>query len=142
MSVVTNGFLKSLQPKLFRKRGRTTKEENIEVSDIFNYLDVVFNFTGLFTLNQAHLTGKALRAMNFWSCKCREFDLNTKKIKLFDAFVGSFLSYACEIFGFTNSKYFEHIHLKFCKMLLQVKCSTCQARRNRGRANNFENHNN
>ena len=120
---------------VFRKRGRLTEAEkwsyagqNIEVVDNFNYLGVVFNYTGPFVLNQAHLTGKALKALHFLICKCREFDLNPKILcQLFDVFVGSVLSYACEIWGYTKSKDIECIHLKFCKELLQVKSSMCNA---------------
>ena len=45
--------------------------------------------------------------------------------QLFDAFVGSILSYSCEIWGFGKCKEIERIHLKFCKYLLKVKSSTC-----------------
>ena len=73
-------------------------------------------------LNQAHSTGKALKALHFLICKCREFDLNPKILRqLFDSFVGLVLRYAYEIWGYTKSKDIERIHLKFCKELLQVK---------------------
>jgi len=42
----------------------------------------------------------------------------------FDSFVGATLNYACEIWGFGKSKEIERIHLKFCKILLNVKTST------------------
>ena len=45
--------------------------------------------------------------------------------QLFDAFIGSILIYACEIWGFGKCKEIERIHLKFCKNLLKVKSSTC-----------------
>ena len=44
--------------------------------------------------------------------------------QLFDAFIGSSLSYACEIWGFGKSKTIERVHLKFCKSLLNVRTST------------------
>ena len=44
--------------------------------------------------------------------------------QLFDAFVGSTLNYACEVWGNTKSKEIERVHLKFCKSLLKVKSST------------------
>ena len=66
--------------------------------------------------------------MNLSLCKCREFDLSPKILcQLFDAFVGSVLSYACEIWGYTKSKDIERIHVKFCKRLLQVKSSMYNA---------------
>ena len=42
----------------------------------------------------------------------------------FDAFVGSILSYSCEVWGFNKWKNIEKIHLKFLKLLLGVKKST------------------
>jgi hypothetical protein len=120
---------------VFRKRGRVKQDErwtyngqSIEVVDNFNYLGTVINYTGSFTLNQEHLMGKALKAMNILLLKCKEFDLKPKILcQLFDAFVGSILNYASEIWGYTKSKEIERIHLKFCKRLLQVKLNTCNA---------------
>ena len=45
-------------------------------------------------------------------------------MQLFDAFVGSILSYANEIWGFTKNKELEGIQLNFCKTLLNVRNST------------------
>lgn len=120
---------------VFRKRGRTRQNEtwtynghNIEVVDNFNYLGTVINYTGTFVLNQQHLVGKALKAMNTLLYKCKQFDLKPKIFcQLFDAFVGSILNYASEVWGFSKSKEIERIHLKFCKRLLQVKFNTCNA---------------
>ena len=48
-------------------------------------------------------------------------------MQLFDAFVGSILSYSCEINGFCKSQSLERIHLKQCKKLLNVNSSTSNA---------------
>ena len=45
--------------------------------------------------------------------------------QLFDAFVGSILSFSSEIWAFGKSKEVKRIHLKFCKTLLNVKSSIC-----------------
>ena len=88
----------------------------------FNYLGTVFNYTGNFSLNQEYLCGKELKAMYILFNKCKEFDLKPKtQCQLFDAFVGSILNYACEIWGNTKSKELERVHLKFCKRLLNVR---------------------
>ena len=118
---------------VFRKRGRLKENEkwsyngnDIEVVDNFNYLGTVLNYTGSFKLNQEHLVGKALKALNTLLFKCNEFDIKPKIFcQLFDAFVGSILNYASEVWGFTKSDDIERIHLKFCKRLLQVKINTC-----------------
>jgi len=43
------------------------------VVDNFNYLGTIFNYTGIFSLNQEHLAGKALKALNIPMYKCKKF---------------------------------------------------------------------
>ena len=120
---------------VFRKRGKLLPMERwtydghtIDTVNDFNYLGVLFNYTGNFSLNQEHLIGKALKAMNVLLCKCREYDLKPKILcQLFDSFVSSILNYSSEIWGCTKSKEIERIHLKFCKRLLKVKNNSCNA---------------
>jgi hypothetical protein len=114
---------------VFRKKGGLLQNENwnynghiIQAVNDFNYLGVVFHYTGNFNLNQEHLTGKALKAMNTLFCKCQDYDLKPKiQCQLFDAYVGSILSDSSEVWGFTKSKELERIHLKFCKRVLRVR---------------------
>ncbi len=90
--------------------------------DDFNYLGVMFNFTGSFSMNQQTLSGKALKAMNIILANIRKYDFSPKIMcQLFDAFVSSILSYGSEVCGMTKSKEIERIHLKFCKTILGVK---------------------
>lgn len=98
----------------------------LEVVNNFNYLGTVFNYTGTFMLNQETLAGKGLKALNCLLYNLKRYPLKLKVIcQLFDAFVGSILNYSCEIWGFGKCKDIERIHLKFCKVLLKVKSSTC-----------------
>ena len=46
---------------------------------------------------------------------------------MFDSFVGSILSYASEIWGYSKSKEIERVHLKFCKRILNVNVRTSNA---------------
>ena len=118
---------------VFRKRGSTRQNEKwtyggdeIDIVNDFNYLGTVFNYTGNFALNQEYLAGKGLKALNVLIAKIKQFQFKPKTVcQLFDAFVGSTLSYASEVWGNTKSKEVERIHLKFCKQLLHVKTSTC-----------------
>lgn len=118
---------------VFRKRGGllndeawTYKGSNLEVVSNFNYLGTIFNYTGNFALNQETLVGKGLKAMNCLIHNTKRYPFKPKVMcQLFDAFVGSILSYSCEIWGFGKCKEIERIHLKFCKYLLKVKSSTC-----------------
>ena len=43
---------------------------------------------------------------------------------LFIKIVVPVLLYGCEIWGFTNLQMIERLHLKFCKILLNLKKST------------------
>jgi len=57
---------------------------------------------------------------------CYTFDLKPNILcQLFDAFVGSVLSYGSEIWVFGKSKTIERVHLTFCKRLLNVRQNSC-----------------
>ena len=82
---------------VFRKRGKLRPNERwtynghiIEAVDILAYLGSVFNYTGIFSLNQEKLIGKALKAMYTLLCKCNMLDLKPSILcQLCDVFVGS-----------------------------------------------------
>ncbi len=66
--------------------------------------------------------------MNTLLNKTNSYDLSPKTLcQLFDSFVLRILNYGCEIWGFTKNKAIETIHLKFCKLIMNVKCSTSNA---------------
>ena len=120
---------------VFRKRGGLRKNESwtyddifIEIVNDFTYLGVNFNYTGSFSLNQKVLADKGLKALNVLNIKIRSFVFETSTIfQLCDAFVSSILGYLIEIWVYTKSKELERIHLTFCKRILNVKTSTCNA---------------
>ena len=77
-----------------------------------------------FNLNQEQLASKAVKALNMLLINFKKLPLKPKTLcQLFDAFVGSILGYASEIWGYSKSKEIEPIHLKFCKRILHVKLS-------------------
>jgi len=47
----------------------------LEVVNDFNNLATVFNYTGIFPLNQQQLVGKGLKALNVLLIKCRWYKL-------------------------------------------------------------------
>ena len=53
-------------------------------------------------------------------------DIDTM-FKLFDVCVLPIAIYGCETWGFENLQVVERLHLKFCKLLLNLKKSTCSA---------------
>ena len=97
----------------------------LDVVNDFNYLGTCFSYTGKFMYNQEILAGKGLKALNILLFKLRQLRIKpSTACQLFDAFVGSILSYGSEIWGITKSKEIEKIHLKFLKSILCVKSST------------------
>lgn len=75
------------QVMVFRKHGRLLATErwtyngvNIEAVDDFNYLGVIFQYTGNFSFNQEHLVGEALKAKNVLLNKCNEFDIQARTL--------------------------------------------------------------
>ena len=91
-----------------------SKNEKLEIVKDFNYMGVIFNFTGSFTLHNQYVIGKALRASGVLLSNLYKVEVNPKiAVENFDTFVGSILSYGCQIWVFT--KCIERIQLKFCK---------------------------
>ena len=45
------------------------------------------------------------------------------QLKLFDSVVVPILLYGCEVCGFSNVNLIEKLHLRFCKIILNVKKS-------------------
>jgi len=100
---------------VFRKRGPILESEKwlynsvpLDTVDNFNYLGVVFNYTGSFVLNQSTIAGKGLKALNTLLANIRWFVLKpSTTCQLFDSFVGSVLCYGCEVWGFSKNNEIE-----------------------------------
>ena len=45
-------------------------------------------------------------------------------LDLFDKMIKPILLYGCEVWGFSDNDILEKIHLKYCKILLNLKTST------------------
>ena len=121
---------------VIRKRGHIRDIEKwsvydgnvLDIVDQFNYLGTVLSFNGSFSCNNEYLVGKGLKAVNVLLKNCNKYPLKPKSLcQLFDSFVGSILSYACELWGFSKAKGIELVHLQFCKRILKVRTSTCSA---------------
>ena len=55
----------------------------------------------------------------------RLYKLSVKiKLDLFDKMIKPILLYGCEVWGFGKNEVLERVHLKFCKILLNLKYST------------------
>jgi hypothetical protein len=98
---------------------------NLEIVKNFNYLGIIFTRTGNFSLTKKHLADKALKAMYEVLKMGRRYKLSIKcLLDLFDKMIKPILLYGCEVWGFSNNDILEKIHLKFCKILLNLKPST------------------
>ena len=101
---------------------------NVELSIVnhFSYLGIVFLTGGSFSECLKTLAGQALKAIftlnrylyNFINITPRH------KLELFDKLVTPILNYGSEVWGFSQAKQIERIHMLFCKQLLGVKTST------------------
>ena len=81
------------------------KGSSIDIVNDFNYLGVIFNYTGSFTLNNQFIYGKGLKAMNILLTNIRKFKINPKlSLQLFDAFVQSVLIYGSPVWGSLNRR--------------------------------------
>ena len=55
----------------------------------------------------------------------RLYKLSVKiQLDLFDKMIKPILLYGCEVRGFGKNEVLERVHLKFCKILLNLKSST------------------
>ena len=71
------------------------------------------------------LIGKGLKTLNCLLYNTKTYAITPKVMcQLFDTFVGSILSYKCEVWGFAKCKSILRFYLKFCKALLKVRSST------------------
>ena len=118
--IIVFGFGKLRQNLKF-----TYKNVDIEIVKQFNYLGVIFTKTCNFDVTKKHLSDKALKAMHEVLKMGRLYKLSVKmQLDLFDKMIKPILLYGCEVWGFGKNEALERVHLKFCKILLNLKSST------------------
>lgn len=101
------------------------KGSKIDIVKDFEYLGITFTKTCNFDLTKKRLADKALRAMYEVLKIGRLYKLSVKLLlELFDKMIKPIMLYGCEIWGFGKNVVLERIHLKFCKIILNLKSST------------------
>ena len=118
---------------IFRKGGILSKDDHwfygdkrLDIVNTFNYVGIVFSYTGKWSQTQTTLADKAKQAM---------FKLNRKLYhlydpqpefccELFDRLIAPILMYGSEVWGFHSADAVERVHLNFCKKVLKVKKTT------------------
>ena len=97
----------------------------LEIVDEFSYLGILYSRTGSFTKAKKSQAEKATRAVYDIIKKGRLHNLNIEThLELFDKIVKPILLYGCEVWGIGDNSIIERVHLKFCKLLLNLKKST------------------
>ena len=99
--------------------------KNIEIVKQFNYLGILLNRTENFNLAIKAQADKGTRAMYEILKRGKYNNLSIScQLDLFDKIVKPILLYGSEVWGFRNCCILERVHLKFCKLLLNIKTST------------------
>ena len=98
---------------------------DVEVVDEFLYLGVIFNRKGGFASTIKRNAQKGLKAVYEILKKGRLHKLSVScQYDLYCSIVKPILLYGCEVWGTGNYECLERVHLKFCKLLLNLKRST------------------
>ena len=118
---------------VFRKGGRLSGDlgftyggRNIEITNRFAYLGIVFCVTGSFTEAQHTLSGQAIKAifkMNRYLYKFTYIPVK-HRLDLFNKLIMPILNYGSEVWGFHPGKALDRVYMQFCKRLLGVKKGT------------------
>ena len=113
------------------ERGRSNNfrfyynEQHLEIVESFKYLGVTFYKNGNWHRTQKCIAEYGTYALHNLYRTLSNIQLSTKeKLKLFDSLVGSVLSYASEVWGYSKADDIERVHTRFCRSLLGVKRST------------------
>lgn len=103
----------------------TLGQSELEVTDDYNYLGVIFNYNGKFHKTRKFVFDKANRAMFALLSKSRALNLPIDiQLQLFDSLVVPILIYGCEVWSHENCDLIEKLHLRYCKCILVLNNST------------------
>ena len=121
---------------VFRNGGRLKHYEKwyldgkqIETVSYLNYLGLLFSCSGLWTKAQKNLADqgkKAMYSIKKYLCKFKDLDINIA-LKIFDCKILPILMYGCEVWGFHEGEEVEKVHISFCKYILQIGHTSCNA---------------
>ena len=103
----------------------TYSNSEIEIVKEFNYLGLLLTKTGNFKRAITTLADKGTKAMYEILKRGKFHNLSIScQLDLFDKVVKPILLYGCELWGLSNYDIIERVHLKYCKLLLNLKSST------------------
>jgi hypothetical protein len=103
----------------------TNSNSEIEIVKEFHYLGLLLTKTGSFKRAIKTLADKGTKAMHEILKRGKFHNLSIScQLDLFDKVVKPILLYDCELWGLSNCDIIERVHLKYCKLLLNLKFST------------------
>ena len=112
----------------FLRRNLTFKYGDIalEIDNKFVYLGIIFTVGASFSLAESTLAGQAQKAIfQLYRYLYKFTDVHVSHVlELFDKLIRPILEYGAEVWGLSQAKCIERVHLQFCKKLLGVKQST------------------
>ena len=118
---------------IFRNGGNVKQDETwyydeiqIDITNEFKYLGMLFYFNGKFLKTQKHVSEQGRKAYFALLSTVKKYCFNIEtNCEIFDTYVHSILSYASEVWGFHKGQSIEKVHLDFCKNLLGVSKNVC-----------------
>lgn len=123
--------LDKTQVLVFAKRKRKEKfkfllyQRELEITDTYPYLGILFNCNGKYNKTQTKLVDQAQKALFSIYTKIKNVSLSIDvQFKLFDALVSPILLYSSEVWGYENANVLEKVHLQFCRKILKLRKST------------------
>ena len=99
--------------------------QKLEIGKQFKNLGVIFSRSGSLHATIKHNCEQAGKAMFLLIRKLKSLDLLVDlQLELFDKMIKLILLYGSEVWGYSNCKSIERIHLKFLKSIFNMKQST------------------
>ena len=99
--------------------------EEIQFSDNYCYLGVLFNYTGNITNAKNRLIVQSQKALYSVYYTIRNIKIPIDlQLKIFDALVAQILLYGSEVLGYEKNDNIEKVHLQFLKKNLVVRITT------------------
>ena len=103
----------------------TYSNSEIEIVKEFNYLGLLLTKTANFKRAIKTLADKGTKATYEILKRGKFHNLSIScQFDLFDKMVKPILLYGCELWGVSNCDIIERVHLKYCKLLLNLRSST------------------
>lgn len=99
--------------------------KELEYTDCFSYLGVIFYYNGSFVHTKKKLVEQAQKALYAVYYKIRNLQLPIDlQLKIFDSLVAPILLYGSEVWGVGKNDNIEKVHLQFLKRILGVRVTT------------------